>query len=361
VLIAGAIGYRLRNNPGEPDPAGESVAGLFEMLQRGENEAALAQEELERRIGVKDRRPWDKALRSPQARARSLAVESLGQNRSPETVGILIDALEDPASSVRLCAVQALSIQDPKLALRPMLAAIKDDDTWVSEAASQKIRELKRPEAVPDLIGALHSPDRETGVFALSALKHLTKQPFHAGKVDSQQRWDSVARQWETWWSRSRAKWPTNPDATNVPPIHPAKTLAAPSFALRAYDGTDLSLDKLRGKVVLLNFWGMLCGPCMAEMPGLDRIATRYKGRGLIVIGAETNAPDITTLRRYADMYHISYPLAPAPAAMRDAYGHIHDVPVSFLIDREGRIRYQWDGDREERVFDAAIRRVLGG
>ena len=231
VLVAGAIVWRLKSAHRERDPAAESVAGLLEMLEGGEDEAALAQIELEHRIGVADRRRWDRALRSTQARARSLAVESLGQYRSPETVRILIDALEDPASSVRLCAVQALSFQDPKLALRPLLAAIKDEDTWVSEAAGQKIRSLKRHEAVPDLIAALRNPDRETGVFALSALKQLTKQPFHAGKVDSQERWDSVARQWESWWSKSRTKWPTFPDATNVPPIHPVRSFAAPRFS----------------------------------------------------------------------------------------------------------------------------------
>jgi cytochrome c biogenesis protein CcmG/thiol:disulfide interchange protein DsbE len=358
ILAAGSlVWWRLASS--DVPPAKASDTRLLQMLEGHEEEATVSQEEMERRFGTAKLEPWRAALDSNSAMARSLAVESVGKNRSPESVKILTAALEDPDSQVRLNAVQALASQDPKLALRPMLAAIEDEDTWLSEAAASKVYDLKRPESVPVLIAALRSPDRETGVFALGALKHLTGQKFHAGKVDSPQRWDAVTKQWEKWWAGAQAKWPASPDAQNVSPIYPTRTFPAPDFQVTDSAGNPESLASLRGKVVLVNFWGIGCAPCIAEMPGLNAVAARYRDRGLVVLGLENNAADPGTLRGYAVKQSISYPLAPANEAVRDAYGHIHDVPVSVLIDRQGRIRYRWEGDREESVFDAAVKRVL--
>lgn len=341
------------------EPSTESTTGLLNLLQGTEEEAAIAQEEMERRVGAGVNPLWRKALDSPQSRARSLAVESVGKKRSPEVVKLLAAALEDPASSVRLNAVQALAAQEPAQALRPMLAALKDDDEWVSEAAANKFRDLKRREAVPGLIAALRNPDRETGVFALGALKHLTGQKFHAGRPDSNERWDHVVTQWESWWSGVHLTWPSSPDAINVAAIRPARSFPAPDFQLLDSSGQPISLKGFAGKVVLLNFWGVNCGPCVVEMPGLNGIGRRYADRGLVVIGLETNGADAGALRQYATAHGISYRLATATKAVQEDYGHIHDVPVSFLIDRQGLIRYEWDGDRGERVFDAAVRRVV--
>jgi len=357
MAAGGLIWWRLAST--DVPPARASDTGLLQMLQGREEDAAVAQEEMERRFGTAKVEPWRAALDSPSAMARSLAVESVGKNRSPESVKLLTAALEDPDSQVRLNAVQALASQDPKLALRPMLAAIEDEDTWMSEAAASKVYDLKRRESVPVLIGALRNPDRETGVFALGALKRLTGQKFHAGKVDTAERWEAVTKQWERWWAGARAKWPASPDARNVAPVQPTRTFPAPNFDVTDSAGNPESLASLRGKVVLVNFWGIGCGPCIAEMPGLNAVAARYRDRGLVVLGLENNAADSGTLRDYAVKQGISYPLAPANDAVRDAYGHIHDVPVSVLIDRLGRIRYRWEGDREESVFDAAVKRVL--
>jgi peroxiredoxin len=332
------------------------------MLQGSEDDAISAQQEMERRFGTAKIEPWRGALDSPSAMARSLAVESVGKTRSPEVVTILTAALEDPASLVRVNALQALASQDPALALRPMLAAIQDDDTWVSEAAANKVVDLKRREAVPLLIAALRNPDRETGVFALGALKRLTGQrgrQYHAGKVDSPERWEAATKQWERWWAGARAAWPATADSRNITPIRPTRSFPAPDFQVTDSTGKPVSLTGLRGKVTLLNFWMVNCGPCVAEMPGLNRVSARYRDRGLVVLGLENNGADAGTLRDYAATNGIRYTLAPANPAVRDAYGHIHDVPVSVLIDRQGRIRYRWDGDREESVFDAAVKRVL--
>ena len=165
----------------------------------------------------------------------------------------------------------------------------------MSEAAASKVLDLKRREAVPTLIAALRNPDRETGVFALGALKHLTgqrSQQFHASKVDSPERWEAVTKQWEKWWAGARAGWPASPDAQNVAAIHPSRSFTAPDFRATDSAGQSYSVSSLRGKVALLNFWMVNCGPCVAEMPGLNAVAARYRDRGLVVLGLETNGAD---------------------------------------------------------------------
>jgi len=356
-VLGGGLWFYSRRGP--VPVKDESEAGLLRLLGGTEEEAPAAQEEMERRFGTNDVSRWKRALDAPESRARSLAIESIGRKRSPAAAKLLTAALEDPASSVRINAVEALSAQDPALALRPMLAAVEDDDTWVSEAAANKIRELKRREAVPELIAALRNPDRETGVFALGALKRLTGEKFHASKTDGPETWNRMVRQWEGWWQSARAGWPASPDADGVKPIRPGRAFPAADFEVTDASGTTISLKGLRGKVVLVNFWMLNCGPCIAEMKGLDAVASRYRDQGLVVLGVENNGEDGGKLREYAVQHHVGYALAAGNDSIRQSYGHIHDVPVSFLIDRQGRVRYEWEGDREERVFDAAVKHVL--
>ena len=94
-------------------------------------------------------------------------------------------------------------------------------------------------------------------------------------------------------------------------------------------------------------------------MPSLQRLSQQYGPQGLQVVGLECNRADSEALRRFARSRGLTFSLAPCPVSVEEDYGNIHDVPVTFLIDREGQIRYEWDGDREGEVFEAGVRRVL--
>ena len=64
----------------------------------------------------------------------------------------------------------------------------------------------------------------------------------------------------------------------------------APSFTLPSRSGDTVSLDKLKGQVVMLNFWASWCGPCRQEMPLLDQMHKRYSSLGFTLVGVNVEA-----------------------------------------------------------------------
>lgn len=112
---------------------------------------------------------------------------------------------------------------------------------------------------------------------------------------------------------------------------------AAPPFELTLIDGSKVSLDQLRGNVVVLNFWATWCVPCRKELPLLDRYYAAQKPAGLRVftITTESSLPLYRLKKLFAAM------AIPSAKRIKGPYAPIGDaVPTSFVIDRAGRIRY---------------------
>lgn len=112
----------------------------------------------------------------------------------------------------------------------------------------------------------------------------------------------------------------------------------APDFTLRALDDDeDVSLSSLRGKPVVVNFWASWCAPCKDEAPFLEQMWERYRERGLVVVGVDTN--DFRRdARRFVKRYGLSFPIAyDGPGKARDAYG-VSGFPETYVVDREGRV-----------------------
>ncbi|HVF15957.1 MAG TPA: TlpA disulfide reductase family protein, partial [Steroidobacteraceae bacterium] len=70
-----------------------------------------------------------------------------------------------------------------------------------------------------------------------------------------------------------------------------ASASIAPSFSLPSRSGDTVTLDKLKGQVVMINFWASWCGPCRTEMPLLDQMYKRYSPLGFTLIGVNVE-PD---------------------------------------------------------------------
>jgi uncharacterized protein (DUF2147 family)/peroxiredoxin len=155
-------------------------------------------------------------------------------------------------------------------------------------------------------------------------------------------------------WTRASAVGAANPGA-----------LPAPEFVgiERWLNSESLTLGELRGKVVLIDFWTLACGNCIAALPHVAKWDERYRDQGLVVIGVHTPEtpeeakPD--AIANAVQRFGIRYPVAEDGAyATWKAYGN-HYWPAVYLIDARGRIAQSWTGEGSYYEIESAIRELL--
>ena len=132
-----------------------------------------------------------------------------------------------------------------------------------------------------------------------------------------------------------------------------------PAFHLTTLDGQPVSDSTLRGRVALVNFWATWCGPCRVEMPGFQGVYDRNAARGFTIVGISTDADGSQAVRDYLAAHHITYPVAMATGGVAGAFGATSVLPTSFLVDRNGRIRYEVEGMFAPIVLERAVKRLL--
>ena len=122
---------------------------------------------------------------------------------------------------------------------------------------------------------------------------------------------------------------------------------AAPALVVTTLDGQTFDLAKLRGKVVLVNYWATWCVPCRKEMPRLDAFYRRYHGHGLEIIGISIDFPrDFPKVEKAA--HAVGYPTAVSKAITENGFGTPQGVPVTWVIDGEGKVRDRFIEVRDE-------------
>lgn len=136
----------------------------------------------------------------------------------------------------------------------------------------------------------------------------------------------------------------------------------APGFALEVVHngepGARLDLAELRGKPVILDFWATWCGPCRMEAPILDRVAQRYKDRGLVVVGVNT-ADGPGRAGPVAAKMGLSYPIVfDATKSVGDIYG-VESLPTLVVIGRDGQVKAVRTGLVDEASLEALVAKAL--
>ncbi|MGC9198639.1 MAG: redoxin domain-containing protein [Acidobacteriaceae bacterium] len=140
----------------------------------------------------------------------------------------------------------------------------------------------------------------------------------------------------------------------SAPPLnHPA-----PEFTLTDLNHKRLDLHAYRGKVILLDFWATWCAPCQVEIPHFIDWQNEYKSRGLQVIGISMD-DDPALAKKLYQRLHMNYPVALGDAKLGQSYGGIYGLPVTFLIDRDGRIRAEYQGAADLHKIEAQMRSML--
>ena len=118
----------------------------------------------------------------------------------------------------------------------------------------------------------------------------------------------------------------------------------AAAFTLTTFAGSPLSLEGLRGKVVMLNFWASWCVPaCYEEAPALERTWRAYKDKGVMVVGVDIQDTE-EAAREFLARFEHSFPNAPDPRGRVSVDYGVYGVPETFFIDRRGRVRFKHVG-----------------
>lgn len=173
------------------------------------------------------------------------------------------------------------------------------------------------------------------GISFLLGLPHLVKQAKHA----NQQNRESTCRAL---------------DPSFVHPRFSSFPQEAPDFSLKNEKGEEISLSTYRGQVILLTFWATWCETCMIEMPSLEKLNQRMQGKPFHMMAVSND-------RSWEDI-HRFFPKGTSLPILLDSpslgIAHLYGtakLPETYIIDKQGNIRYYIVSERQIWQFDQVV------
>jgi cytochrome c-type biogenesis protein len=134
----------------------------------------------------------------------------------------------------------------------------------------------------------------------------------------------------------------------------------APDVQFMKLDGSALRLSDLRGRVVVLNFWATWCVPCRAEMPEFNQLQRELEPQGLSIVGASVSPLDTPeVIQSFQKDVKQEYTIVRGPEEIGTQFQNGPGLPVTHILDREGRIRKTFFGPQAREVFESAIKPLL--
>jgi peroxiredoxin len=137
-----------------------------------------------------------------------------------------------------------------------------------------------------------------------------------------------------------------------------ANRKAARDFNLQDMSGASASLAEYRGKIVLLNFWATWCGGCQKELPWFAEFHSKYHVKGLAVLGVSVDDDGWDVVKPFVAQKNLPYRILLGNKDTKTDYA-IGEMPVTHLIDREGRIAASYVGMVNKHDLDSKIAAML--
>lgn len=136
----------------------------------------------------------------------------------------------------------------------------------------------------------------------------------------------------------------------------PPKPVFPEGVVFRTLEGQGtMRIEEFRGRPVLLNFWASWCGPCRAELPELDTLFKELRGRGFVLLTVNLDRNPMAG-RRFLDALGLALPVYRVDPRAAQLLG-VDSLPVSILLDKEGRLVQAYKGYTPQVVED--VRRLV--
>jgi peroxiredoxin len=134
--------------------------------------------------------------------------------------------------------------------------------------------------------------------------------------------------------------------------------VAAPDFTLTDANGKPIRLSEIKGRAVLVNFWATWCGGCQIEIPWFQDFYSRYKKAGLDAVGVSLDSDGWTSVRPYLKEKPIAYTIVIGDETIAKEF-HVTAMPVTVLIDRQGKVAAVHSGIVAKATYRAEIESLL--
>ena len=147
--------------------------------------------------------------------------------------------------------------------------------------------------------------------------------------------------------------------ADNSPKTNTAVTYA-PNFSLPDINGRHVSLNNVisRNKVTVLNFWAIRCPPCRHEIPELIDFYNKFKYKQVEILAVNIEeAPAVVA--KFAGDNGMNFPVLTDPAGSQARVYQIYYIPTTFIVDRQGAIRYATRGGTDAASLTAVVNEIL--
>jgi len=134
----------------------------------------------------------------------------------------------------------------------------------------------------------------------------------------------------------------------------------APEVRFTALSGETFSTSELRGKVVLVNFWGSYCAPCVKEMPKIVAAHEKFAPRGYETVAIAVRHDNPQRVVEFAASHALPFKVAlDSSGALAKEFGNVRITPTSFLIDKRGRVLRRYVGEHDWAAFHELVEREL--
>ncbi len=133
----------------------------------------------------------------------------------------------------------------------------------------------------------------------------------------------------------------------------------APDVEFMGLDGAPVALSDLRGRVLLINFWGTWCEPCLEEIPELIRLQGRYDRKTFKVVGVAVESGRPEDIRAFMEEHRMDYRVLIGNLGEVKRRFRVLGFPTSILVDSEGMIRKRYFGPQTEDAFRSDLEALI--